>query len=155
MGPGTLRRKSGVERLAAFQSLDLTTSRQVAMYDDGIGSSAFKPLARLGGAGGWGLKRNVLDLYKFLCRNYDSSARIYAFGFSRGAFTIRVLLGLVEHEGLARYQSEADLHRRAIGAYRAYRKARFSSVGVSRSSSAPSAIRAWRSSAAATTARTT
>ena len=111
-----------------FQSLDLTNPRQVAIYDDGVGSSAFKPLALLGGAVGWGLKRNVLDLYKFLCRNYEPGARIYAFGFSRGAFTIRVLLGLVSHEGLVRYESEAQLKAHALAAYRAYRKARFSSV---------------------------
>ncbi len=111
-----------------FQALDLTNSRQVAMYDDGVGSSSFKPLAVLGGIVGWGLKRNVLDLYMFLCRNYEPGARIYAFGFSRGAFTIRVLLGLVAHQGLARYETERQLRQRAIGAYRAYRKARFHSV---------------------------
>jgi len=99
-----------------FQSLDLTNPRQVAIYDDGVGSSAFKPLALLGGAVGWGLKRNVLDLYKFLCRNYEPGARIYAFGFSRGAFTIRVLLGLVSHEGLVRYESEAQLKAHALAA---------------------------------------
>jgi uncharacterized protein (DUF2235 family) len=30
-----------------FQSQDLTNPRQVAIYDDGVGSSAFKPLALL------------------------------------------------------------------------------------------------------------
>ena len=111
-----------------FQALDLTNSRQVAMYDDGVGSSSFKPLALAGGIFGWGLKRNVLDLYMFLCRNYEPGARVYAFGFSRGAFTIRVLLGLVAHQGIVRYATEAELRRRAIAAYRAYRKARFHSV---------------------------
>lgn len=111
-----------------FQSLDLTNSRQVAIYDDGVGSSSFKPLALIGGIFGWGLKRNVLDLYMFLCRNYEPEARIYAFGFSRGAFTIRVLLGLVAHQGIVRYETEAGLRRRAVAAYRAYRKERFHSV---------------------------
>jgi uncharacterized protein (DUF2235 family) len=111
-----------------FQSLDLTSSRQVAMYDDGVGSSSFKPLAIIGGMFGWGLKRNVLDLYRFLCRNYESDARIYVFGFSRGAYTIRVLLGLIAHQGIVRYETESELRRRTIAAYRAYRKARFHSV---------------------------
>jgi len=74
-----------------FQSIDLTGAEQVACYDDGVGTSSFKPLAILGGAFGWGLKRNVIHLYKFLCRNYALDSKIYAFGFSRGAFTIRVL----------------------------------------------------------------
>ena len=65
--------KTNVWRL--YQALDLSSPpkpgqpRQIACYDDGVGTSAFMPLALLGGAFGWGLKRNVLDLYTFLCRN--------------------------------------------------------------------------------------
>src|ERR1700752_632091 len=77
------------------EALDLTGPEQIACYDDAVGTSSFKPLAILGGAFGWGLKRNVLDLYQFICRHYDNGSEIYAFGFSRGAFTVRVLLGLV------------------------------------------------------------
>src|SRR5437868_5365689 len=57
-----------------FESLDLRSSDQIAIYDDGVGTSAFKPLAILGGAFGFGLKRNVIGLYKFLCRNYNSAS---------------------------------------------------------------------------------
>src|SRR6478735_800615 len=60
--------KSNVWRI--FESLDLRGEEQIAFYDDGVGTSSFKPLAILGGAFGWGLKRNVLDIYKFLCVNY-------------------------------------------------------------------------------------
>lgn len=111
-----------------FQALDLSNSSQVAAYDDGVGTSAFKPLALLGGAFGWGLKRNVLDLYEFLCRNYDEGCEIYGLGFSRGAFTIRVLMGLVVNQGIVKFESESDLHRRAKAAYRAYRRDRYHSV---------------------------
>src|SRR5580700_90473 len=70
-----------------FEALDLTKADQVAFYDDGVGTSSFLPLAMLGGAFGIGLKRNILDLYKFACRNYRDGDEILAFGFSRGAFT--------------------------------------------------------------------
>ena len=103
-----------------FKSIDLTGVDQVACYDDGVGTSSFKPLAILGGAFGWGLKRNVLQLYKFLCRNYQTDSAIFAFGFSRGAYTIRVLIGLVTHQGLIPYTSEDDLGAKAIAAYRQY-----------------------------------
>src|ERR1700753_4501784 len=83
-----------------FESLDLTGTQQIAFYDDGVGTSSFKPLAILGGVFGWGLKRNVLDTYKFLCENYVPGDQIYGFGFSRGAFTIRVVIGLVLRQGL-------------------------------------------------------
>src|SRR5215468_8246563 len=96
-----------------FEAIDLTSSSQVAFYDDGVGTSSFKPLAVLGGAFGWGLKRNVLDLYKFLCRNYRSDDdEIFAFGFSRGAFTIRVVMGFVMDQGLVKYDSEEELDRK-------------------------------------------
>src|SRR5260370_40393948 len=46
-----------------YQALNLNSANQFAYYDDGVGASSFKPLAILGGAFGWGLKRNVLGLY--------------------------------------------------------------------------------------------
>src|SRR2546423_15331428 len=57
-----------------FESLDLSSSSQVAFYDDGVGTSSFKPLAIIGGALCYGLKRNVIDLYKFVYRHYRSSS---------------------------------------------------------------------------------
>src|SRR5688500_14582441 len=86
-----------------YESLDLTDpARQVACYDDGVGTSTFAPWAIAGGAFGVGLRKNVLRLYRFLCEHYDPGDRIYAFGFSRGAFTIRVLIGLIADQGILR-----------------------------------------------------
>jgi uncharacterized protein (DUF2235 family) len=53
-----------------FSALDLSSNDQVACYDDGVGTSSFKLLAILGGAFGIGLRRNVISLYKFACRNF-------------------------------------------------------------------------------------
>jgi uncharacterized protein (DUF2235 family) len=103
-----------------FQALELKGSEQIAIYDDGVGTSSFKPLAILGGVFGWGLKRNVLNLYKFLCRNYQPGDKIYAFGFSRGAFTIRIVVGLVLNQGLVEFANEDELDKKARAAYRAY-----------------------------------
>ena len=106
-----------------FESLDLSSTNQVAFYDDGIGTSSFKPFAIFGGIFGYGLKRNVIECYKFLCRNYEPGSEIFGFGFSRGAFTIRVLIELVHSQGLVPYNdNEEELDALAIAAYRAYRK---------------------------------
>jgi uncharacterized protein (DUF2235 family) len=123
--------KTNVWRL--YQALKLNDGSQVAEFGDGVGTSSISFLRVLGLALGFGVKRNVVSLYKFLCRNYHSADpaarreadRIWMFGFSRGAFTIRVLAGLVHCEGLVVYDSEAELDRNAIAAYRAYRKKRF------------------------------
>ena len=92
------RNKTNVWRL--FDVLDLHRDDQVAFYDDGVGSQEFLPFKLLGGAFGWGLKRNVRELYKFLCRNYNEGDRIYLFGFSRGAFTVRMLAGMIDYCGV-------------------------------------------------------
>ena len=66
-----------------------------------------------------------LDIYSFCCRNYRRGDRIYGFGFSRGAFTIRVVAGFIARVGLVRYEgNEAELARDAEIAYREYRKVR-------------------------------
>lgn len=117
--------KTNVWRL--FQAVDLSGGTQKAYYDDGVGSSSNKYLAALGGIFGWGLKRNVIDLYKFVCRNYVPGVEISGFGFSRGAFTIRLLVGLIHVEGLVLASSEEELDRKARAAYRAYRSKRFTS----------------------------
>ena len=108
-----------------YQAIDLSKPDQIALYDDGVGTSSFKLFALLGGALGWGLKRNVLHLYRFLCRNYGEHDRIFAFGFSRGAFTIRMLTGLVLSQGLVRWHSEEELQLLANAAYREYRVKQF------------------------------
>ena len=119
-------RRTNVWRL--YEALDLRSGDQVALYDDGVGTSSVKPIAWLGGALGYGLKRNVRDLYTFACRNFVPAGdgrdadRLYVFGFSRGAFTARVLVALIEEQGLIQGAQGAELDRLARWAYREYRK---------------------------------
>jgi uncharacterized protein (DUF2235 family) len=109
-----------------FEALDLSGNDQIACYDDGVGTSSFKPLAILGGAFGFGLRRNVIALYKFACRNYrDAGDELFGFGFSRGAFTIRIVMGLIDSQGLVKADNEAQLASLAKAAYRAYRRDRY------------------------------
>ena len=113
-----------------FQSLDLRSNDQAAKYDDGVGTSSFVLLAILGGAFGYGLKRNILDAYKFICRNYNhaNGSKIYLLGFSRGAFTVRVLAALIIQQGLVQATTESELHNGSVKAYRAYRARRYHSI---------------------------
>src|SRR3546814_5994685 len=61
-----------------------------------------KFLGVLGLAMGYGLDDNVLGAYRFLVENWEEGDRIYLFGFSRGAWTARVLAGLIHLIGLVR-----------------------------------------------------
>jgi uncharacterized protein (DUF2235 family) len=118
--------KTNVWRL--YQALDCSEmpassqSRQIAHYDDGVGTGSFKPLALIGLALGLGVWGNVRDLYTFLCRNYEDGDRIYLFGFSRGAFTVRLLAGLIGRCGIVTWETEQELLERVGAAYYAYRR---------------------------------
>src|ERR1043166_1111343 len=118
--------KTNVWRL--YKALDLNDppaagqQRQIAYFHDGVGTSTFKPLAILGGVFGVGLKRNVMHMYAFLCRNYEPGDRIYVYGFSRGAFTARVLASVITTQGILNCPTEDELHRYARDAYRRYRR---------------------------------
>jgi len=80
---------------------------QVVHYDEGVGTG--NRLDRfLGGTLGVGLGKNVRQAYRFLALNYEAGDRIAMFGFSRGAFTVRSLAGLVNLVGLLR---KGDLDR--------------------------------------------
>lgn len=121
--------KTNVWRL--YQALELRGGDQLACYDDGVGTSGFKPLAVLGGAFGYGLARNVRDLYAFLCQHYRDGDRIYIFGFSRGAFTARVLADFIATRGLLRPEDmrSGDAFSEAVyDAYRQYRRSYRSGV---------------------------
>jgi uncharacterized protein (DUF2235 family) len=97
---------------------------QIAFYDDGVGTQRLKLLKLLSGAFGLGLGHNVRQLYANLARTYDPGDRLYLFGFSRGAFTVRTLAGLVTNCGivdLTKCRWDDDLWARVEEAYKAYR----------------------------------
>ena len=90
----------GTNVFKLFEAIDLTEHRtnpdldtQLAFYDDGVGTRGNVVVRSLGGIAGYGLKRNVKELYRELSRVYDPGDRIFLFGFSRGAFTVRTLGG--------------------------------------------------------------
>jgi uncharacterized protein (DUF2235 family) len=51
-------------------------------------------------ATGAGLDEDTLAAYRFLCRTYQDGDRVWLFGFSRGAYTVRVLAAFIQVIGL-------------------------------------------------------
>ena len=99
--------------------------RQLAFYDDGVGTQELRWLRVFAGATGYGLSRNVKRLYRELCRVYEPGDRIYLFGFSRGAFTVRTLGGLISDCGILNasdYATEREFRAQTQAAYKAYRR---------------------------------
>lgn len=71
--------------------------KQHVFYDWGLGSYHDRATA---GATGRGIHKNILDGYRYIVQNYAEGDRIYLFGFSRGAYTVRALSGLINNCGI-------------------------------------------------------
>ena len=88
---------------------------QQVFYDWGIGSYYD---AIIGGATGRGINKNIMDNYRYIVQNYKPGDEIYLFGFSRGAYTVRCLSGLINNCGIlkrenARFIQQAfDLYKK-------------------------------------------
>jgi len=74
--------------------------KQVVFYDEGVGTLEGESLD--GGGFGDGLIQNIVDAYAFLVFNYDPGDEIFVFGFSRGAYTARSLVGMIRNCGILR-----------------------------------------------------
>jgi uncharacterized protein (DUF2235 family) len=122
----------GTNVFKTFEAVDLTGHRtdpdlsaQIAFYDDGVGTETLKPLKIFSGMTGFGLSRNVRQLYKELARVYDPGDRIFLFGFSRGAFTVRSLVGFIATCGLLdtkKVGTNGEFDGKVREAYRLYRQ---------------------------------
>jgi uncharacterized protein (DUF2235 family) len=80
---------------------------QAAFYDPGVGTFSFlgRTLGKhvgilLGKAFGTGLQQNIEDGYEYLMNRYYPGDDVYMFGFSRGAFTVRALAGMINKFGI-------------------------------------------------------
>ena len=92
-----------------YSTLDFSGNAQVGYYHPGVGTMG-NPMARnkissawsivKGLAFGGGLLDNVGDAYRFLMDAYDDGDDIYLFGFSRGAYTVRALAGVMHMFGV-------------------------------------------------------
>lgn len=76
--------------------------QQVVFYDPGVGTLHGVVDGLVGGAFGKGIDLNIQELYTFLSLNYEDGDEVYLFGYSRGAYTVRSLGGLITCAGLVR-----------------------------------------------------
>ena len=92
-----------------YTLLDRNRTDQLAYYQPGIGTFApagiwgrtkRRVFSQIDLAIGWFLKEHVTCGYRFLMRYYQPSDNIFIFGFSRGAYTGRVLVAMLNRVGL-------------------------------------------------------
>jgi len=109
-----------------YEMLDLSDpDRQIAFYDPGVGTFGAQGAWTAWGRGltkllgltfGFGIKVNMAEAYTYLIQNYEPGDRVFVFGFSRGAYTSRALVGMSHRGGLMRRGAE-NLVNYLVSAY--------------------------------------
>ena len=111
-----------------LRKTEKTHPNQLVFYDPGVGTlerpDPFKKLRQdiqlvIGLAFGYGLDDNVLGAYQFIVDNHREGDDIYLFGFSRGAYTVRVLAALIHKVGLIS-RPQSNLAGSGLTAYKQF-----------------------------------
>lgn len=76
--------------------------KRLVYYDRGLGASTSgDPLKEgIGALNASGITDNIKQAYYFLAENYEPNDKIFLFGFSRGAYTLRLLVTVLRYIGL-------------------------------------------------------
>ena len=102
--PGTLDRgavvETNVEKFYKALKTENTSVEQIRFYGQGVGTRFELRDKLLGGGMGFGIDRSIQDAYKFIMWSYEPGDELYLLGFSRGAYTVRSLAGLIRNCGI-------------------------------------------------------
>ncbi|KAG8666277.1 hypothetical protein FPOAC2_11383 [Fusarium poae] len=98
---GSLQTPSNVTRISrCFEKRCNDGKLQVVNYESGVGTGSNRLDSITGGAFGQGLAERMRETYSFICSNYMDGDEIILVGFSRGAFTVRSVAGMIGNLGL-------------------------------------------------------
>lgn len=98
-----------------FHALVHDPAEQATFYHPGVGTmeavgavttTGRKVTKLLGLAIGYGLETDIRDAYVFLMNHFREGDRLFLFGFSRGAYTVRCVASLLHMYGLIRSGNE-------------------------------------------------
>ncbi|MBW8014842.1 MAG: DUF2235 domain-containing protein [Planctomycetes bacterium] len=105
-----------VKIVRALKAKDDNDVEQVVFYDWGVGTGNVTDKVK-GGTLGKGIDKNIQDAYRFLVHNYARGDKLFFLGFSRGAYTVRSLTGLIRNCWLLK-KTKADKIPEAYSIYR-------------------------------------
>lgn len=98
----------------------ISPAAQITMYDPGLGTdigatALIAPLRfvqkLLSSIDGRGITTNIADCYTFILNHYEPGDRIFLFGFSRGAYTVRSVADLLRLCGVPTKTPDGTLPR--------------------------------------------
>jgi len=91
-------------------------------YDPGVQGNGWRKWLDV--ASGIEINKSIAQGYRSLCERYRPGDKIMLFGYSRGAYAVRSLAGMIDRVGLLRH--EVVLKRRVELAYRYYQTVQLS-----------------------------
>lgn len=109
---GGSKKNTNVYKL--FNMIEDRTENQIAFYDAGVGTD-WRLIT--GNISGRGITQNIKQCYEFIFDNFKAGDKIYLFGFSRGAATVRSLSSFIHMFGILPV-SRRDLIDEAFSIYK-------------------------------------
>lgn len=92
----------------ALEDFDDEGKPQLSKHIDGVGTGKTLWDKIFGGAFGFGIEEKIMEGYEFLADHYRPGDKINLIGYSRGAFTVRSLAGMINKVGLVDWKKAAD-----------------------------------------------
>jgi uncharacterized protein (DUF2235 family) len=96
----------------------------IAGYQEGVGLNRTFLEYIWDGATASAIGDECISVYKFIVENYTSEHEIWLFGFSRGAFTVRSVTGMINNCGIIKRlpeYTEEEVQRLCYDVFRTYR----------------------------------
>lgn len=112
-------RETNVGRIYRLLRAAPSSARMSLYYDMGEQWQVWRDVANV--AMGRGINEQILRAYGWLASRYRPGDRVFLFGYSRGAFAVRSLAGVIDRVGLL--TQDAATERNVMLAWRYYRRA--------------------------------
>ena len=113
------------EKPAEVHKINPRSPNVVAGYQEGVGLGATFLEYIWNGATASAIGDECIEVYRFIVENYTDDHEIWLFGFSRGAFTVRCVAGMINNCGIIKRQhgtlSSDQVDRLSYEVFRTYR----------------------------------
>jgi hypothetical protein len=122
---GDVRYDDTNKKPATVHSIRPRTANVIAGYQEGVGLDGTFLEYIWNGATASDIGDECVSVYRFIVEHYTDDHEIWLFGFSRGAFTVRCVAGMINNCGIIRRQrdtlSSEQVDRLCYEVFRTYR----------------------------------
>lgn len=113
-----------IEPHKKFSKASTADDSIIAGYQEGVGLNKNFMQYIWDGATASSISEECISVYKFIVENYTDDHEVWLFGFSRGAFTVRCVAGMINNCGIIKRRkdyTDAEVSRLCYEIFRTYR----------------------------------